>query len=115
VLWGSRTCLKSLDAANDIFVVQTVTDSVVKLVNNQGTYGAPVTIASGFTAVTADSAGDIVASDGVSLVEEMRNNNGTYGAPVVVASGLDHPINVAVDTAGRVYVLDQKGTRRFNH
>ncbi len=98
------------DSNGDMFVAD-YSDGVVKELRYQnGGYGAPVTIASGFItpqALALDASDNLfVADKGHGTVAEVPYTGGSYGTPITIASGFNTPEGIAVDGSDNVFVGD---------
>jgi sugar lactone lactonase YvrE len=105
----------AVDASGDVFVADTG-NSLVKEVpqNANGTYGAPVTLASGVnfngpTGVAVDASGDVfVADKGNKAVKEVLPDHTTV--KTLGSGGFSAPAGVAVDGVGDLFVADTQYT-----
>lgn len=92
-------------------MADTSNSAVKEIPYGGGTYGAPVTLGSGFSfpgGVAVDANGNVfVADTDHNAAKEIPYSGGAYGAAVTVGSGYSFPDAVAVDTNGRLYVADE--------
>jgi len=105
----------AVDAAGNVYATDAAHDVLLKIPYSGGTYGAPVTIASGFGGsgpygVAVDGAGNVFASDySNSQVLEFPWNGTAYGTQVVVVNGFV-PQALTVDQNDNLYVGSSSGT-----
>ena len=93
----------AVDAAGDVFVVDSVLGQVVKFPAGGGAAVTVVTGLNGPLAIAADAAGDVfIADSGNNQVVKVPAG----GVATAFATGLSNPSGVAVDALGNVYVSD---------
>ncbi|HEX5461490.1 MAG TPA: NHL repeat-containing protein [Steroidobacteraceae bacterium] len=109
----------AVDASGDVFVADNGDNSIREIPYSGGSYGAPITVGSGFSfpyAVATDANGNVFVADaGHDSVKEIPYNGGSYGAPLTVASGFLTPTQilqgdlcptgVAVSPSGSVFAV----------
>jgi sugar lactone lactonase YvrE len=109
----------AVDAGGNLFVADTWHSAVKEIPYSGGSYGAPITLGSGFDhpfGVAVDSSGNVfVADSGNDAVKEIPYSGGNYGDPVTLASGfltsteveegLWGPTGIGVSASGDVLVL----------
>ena len=105
----------AVDAAGNVYVSDTNTNSVYEIVAVNGVIPAGNAtvkmLAAGFTSpygLAVDASGDVYVADTVAVKEILAVNGVIPASPTVVSlgSGFSYPIGVAVDGSGNVYVAD---------
>ncbi len=112
----------AVDAAGNVYVAQqgstlplpVVNGDVMEIPYSNGSYGAPVSIGSGFTypsGVAVDAAGNVYVVDyGNEALMEIRAGGTSVQT---LSSGFRGPNCVAVDSTGNVYVSDQIALKKI--
>jgi sugar lactone lactonase YvrE len=109
----------AVDASGNVFVADNGDNSIREIPYIGGSYGAPITVGSGFFfpyAIATDANGNVFVADaGHGSVKEIPYNGGSYGAPITVASGFLTPsqlaqgefcpTGVAVSPSGSVFAV----------
>ena len=100
----------AVDGSGNVFVADSANNVVKKIPYSDGSYGTPVTLATGFdapTGVAVDERGNVfVADSGNYVVKEIPYSGGSYGTPVILATGFNGRTSLAVDGIGNVFVAD---------
>src|SRR6185437_6822185 len=109
----------AVDASGNVFVVDNGDNSIREIPYSGGSYGAAITVGSGFFfpyAVTTDANGNVFVADaGHGSIKEIPYSGGSYGTPITVASGFLTPTQilqgdfcpsgVAVSPSGSVFAV----------
>ena len=97
----------AVDGSGNVYVVDGGNNRVVEVPYASGSYGTPVTIASGDSPndVAVDGAGNVFYSNGTGVVK-LPFNGTSFDSPITISAGWGFPTSVAVDGAGNLFVLD---------
>lgn len=100
----------AVDANGNVFVSDSGNNEVDEIPYSGGTYGAPVSVGSGFNGpagIALDANGDVFVADSRNnRVKEIPYSGGAYGTPVTVGPTYYNVSGVAVDANGDVFVAD---------
>jgi len=103
------------DGVGNVYIANTLGNSVIKVPFSGGAYGTPITITTDTGdpgGVAVDGAGNVYVADyDKDRVDLIPWNGSSYGTQKTVGSGFSSPNSVAVDGSGNVYVADEGNSR----